>query len=452
MARDNKTGIQELLKKTYNACDPRPPASEAYYLDCGIARGSGDLTEEFIREIRNANDWLCFLFSGHLGCGKSSELVQLARALERGQSLGRCYLPVVVDVNDYLDDYDVAATDILLAIVTQLAATLRTQGKELKKSWLIQRAREAADVLFSDVNIDNVELYNAKVKLLKSDPSARQKVREALKPMLGGIVDEVNTVFDDARTQLKRLQPGYQDFVVIVDNLEKIQRVGKKEVGLDSQLELFIENSRHLTGLNAHLVYTVPLPVARRAAGQLQSIYGPLHVLPMVKVEERGTHHLYNAGHNCLRDILQKRLGNVSVKDFFVSDALNLLLKYSGGHVRGFMANVQRTVSYANNTPIPLEAVHKALQQPIRNASVGFSKRQWGLLSDLEASDDQQIDYADPDYLQLLENLSIFEYINGSGAANIVLSNRPWYAVNPILRELLPKSVPSKPSIKRKKK
>jgi len=285
--------------------------------------------------------------------------------------------------------------------------------------------------------LKEVELFKTKFQLLKRDPGARQKVRKALKPMLGGIVYEVNNVFEDARTQLKQLSSCYQDFVIIVDNLEKIQRVGEKDVRLVSQRELFIENSRHLTGLNAHLVYTLPLRVARQAAGQLDA-YGPLHVLPMIKIEERSGHSPYPAGLDCLRNLLQKRLGDVSVNEFFAPDALNFLLTYSGGHVRNFMSVVQRAVAYADGIPIPLDAAQRALQQTIRNASAGISKRQWELLAALEQSRDQQIDASDTDYLQILENLAIFEYINGSGVTDILTSNRPWYAVNPILRKQWP--------------
>ncbi|HQR31973.1 MAG TPA: hypothetical protein PLK30_04480, partial [Blastocatellia bacterium] len=39
------------------------------------------------------------------------------------------------------------------------------------------------------------------------------------------------------------------------------------------------------------------------------------------------------------------------------------------------------------------------------------------------------------EYLKMLENLSIFEYLNG-GSENEFEEATPWYAVNPIVREL----------------
>jgi hypothetical protein len=41
----------------------------------------------------------------------------------------------------------------------------------------------------------------------------------------------------------------------------------------------------------------------------------------------------------------------------------------------------------------------------------------------------------DPDFLAMLENLSVLEYING-GDGDPFAAAEPWYAVNPIVREL----------------
>lgn len=125
--------MPDLLKQIYNACDPYTPATAEYYCDCSEARGSSALTQEFQRHLALANDYLCFLLSGHIGCGKSSELADLARSLTSAAPPRVCYFPILINVSDYLDDYDAAPTDILLAIVAELADTLRDRiGVELK--------------------------------------------------------------------------------------------------------------------------------------------------------------------------------------------------------------------------------------------------------------------------------------------------------------------------------
>src|ERR1700704_4788900 len=117
--------MPDALKEIYNACDPYMPATAEYYSDCSAARGSGALSQEFQNHLRLAKDYVYFLFSGHIGCGKTSELRDLERSLINAAPERECYFPILLDVSEYLDDYDAAPTDILLAIVTELADTLR---------------------------------------------------------------------------------------------------------------------------------------------------------------------------------------------------------------------------------------------------------------------------------------------------------------------------------------
>jgi hypothetical protein len=73
--------MSDALKHIYNACDPYMPATAEYYYNCAEARGGSALVQEFQRHLFLANDYIYFLFSGHIGCGKSSELEQLKRSL-----------------------------------------------------------------------------------------------------------------------------------------------------------------------------------------------------------------------------------------------------------------------------------------------------------------------------------------------------------------------------------
>lgn len=98
--------MSDVLKQLYNACNPWKPAPPEHYLDCSEARGSGALAQTFVRHLSRAmgNGYLRFLFSGHVGCGKSSELEQLRHALAcPAPDAPRCF-PVVVNVSEYLDE------------------------------------------------------------------------------------------------------------------------------------------------------------------------------------------------------------------------------------------------------------------------------------------------------------------------------------------------------------
>lgn len=352
-----------------------------------------------------------------------------------------CYFPILLNVSDYLDDYDTTPTDILLAIVAELAETLREKaGVELTDNYFINRLNEIKGFFMSEVEINEGELTlgfaKAKIQRLKKDPTALQKVRALLEPKMSTMLEEINTVFDEARLAIKKHQQPCVDIVIILDNLEKIRRIAEKEEGLESQRELFLERYTQLTGMNAHFIYTIPLRLVRsHDSPQLEQRYGPMFVLPMIKVVERGTRQPYQPGIEALRSLLQKRLGDVALENAFAPDALDFLLNYSGGHVRNLMTFAQNACAYADSIPIPLQAAQRAVQQTVRIYSTGIPEHHWEKLASLDLSSDQKIPNGDDDYLIMLENLSVLEYMNGCGDDPFEVAE-PWYAVNPIVREL----------------
>lgn len=438
--------MTDILKRIYNACDPYLPASAEYYFDCSEARGETALAPIVQRHLMRADDYTCFLLSGHIGCGKSSELAKLERSLLEARQPQNCYFPVLIDVSEYLDDYDASSADILLAIVTELANALRTRlGVELRDNYFTKRLNEVKEFFLSEVEIKEGDLTlgaaKVKVQRLKKDPTARQKVRALLEPKMSTMLEEINLVFDEARLKIKkhRLDNAPQpcsDLVIILDNLEKIRKLGTEEEGLKSQRELFLERYTQLTGMRAHFIYTVPLRLVRSADGpQLQQRYGEVFVLPMIKVIERSTRHPYQPGIESLRTILQKRLGDVKLEDAITPEALDFLLKYSGGHVRNLMIFVQNSSVYTDVLPIPLSAAQKAIKQAVSTYSTAIPDPHWEKLVRLDLSSDQRIPNGDDDHLKMLENLSILEYLNG-GDEDPFAEAEPWYAVNPIVREL----------------
>ncbi|MFL6216046.1 MAG: hypothetical protein ACJ74J_19340 [Blastocatellia bacterium] len=437
--------MSEALKKIYNACDPYKPATDEYYCDCATARGESALVQRFLRHLNLSQVPLCFLFSGHIGCGKSSELGQLWEALENPVEGCARYFAILLDASDYLDDFDASTTDILLAIMTELAAELRNRlGIELKDSYFAKRLNEIKEFFLSDVEINEGELplFGAKLKIqrLKKDPEARKKVRARLEPRLSTLLEEMNLAFDEARLKIKTHQVPegerpYSDLVLIIDNLEKIRKIEGKSEGLDSQRELFLERYTQLTGMSAHVIYTVPLRLVRSANGPpLEQRYGPALVLPMIKIFERDPHQPFEAGLSGLRSLLQKRLGGIPLQDAFTDAALDFLLTYSGGHARNLLTFVQNACAYTDGIPIPLAAVQRAIQQAARTYSTAIPDHHWEKLARLDLSADNQIPNGDNDYLVMLENLSVLEYLDGGDDPFAVAG--PWYAVNPIVRQL----------------
>ncbi|KKD36723.1 hypothetical protein WN50_18295 [Limnoraphis robusta CS-951] len=99
------------LIQFYKACNPSKtidmanPEDRQYYIDFSSVRGS-----DLVREL-SGDEPTCQLFSGHIGCGKSTELFRLKDTLEQ---FG--YHVVYFESSQDLDMADVDVSDILLAI------------------------------------------------------------------------------------------------------------------------------------------------------------------------------------------------------------------------------------------------------------------------------------------------------------------------------------------------
>lgn len=441
--------MPDILKKIYNACNPLRPATAEYYVDCTQVRGSNAMAKQFIRALTlTDNDYKHLLFSGHQGCGKSSELEHLSLKLNNPDNGNKRYFPILMHSEDYLDPYDVTPIDILLAIVAEVASTLRDKAKiELKDSYFKKRLDDIRDFLLTERELKTeLSLFGIKAQVarLQKDPESRKQVRDKLLPQMTTVLDEINSVFDAARIELKRLkvdtdeQP-YHDFVLIIDDLEKIQRVSGHDEGSSSYKELFIDRAPMLRSLKAHVVYTVPLSLVRAQGANLKTIYGfSPFVLPMIKVERRGTHAPYVAGNLCLRQLLQKRAGDTPLDDIITLDALNWLIKYSGGHVRYFLSFIQQAATYVDASPITMKAARSALKSDINLMAASVRKDWWQKLADLERSPRQTIDNNDLDFRLMLEQNFILEYLNGDEEQqdDDFSADAPWYSVHPIIREL----------------
>jgi len=442
--------MSDILEQLYNHCDPLTPAQPKDYTDLSEVRGGDTFIHTFCEELKRSRSRVHTLFTGHSGCGKSSELKKLESELDTDapQHSHSRYFPVYIDAAEYVDIFDASTEEILLAVVTEIAAQFREKAQiELKNTTLANLmsgvVEIARSVKPSKATLD-LKLIKLELGLNRADPSIRKKVREHLIPRTTTLLDEINALFIEARTRLREKTDAngnqvYHDFILILDNLEKIQTLGGRAQGEASYRALFIEGGQQFIRLNCHAIFTVPLSLARAAGKELMQLYGnePI-VLSNVKVEERGSYKRWDAGRNALRALLAERCHPYTVEQCMDKDALDELLTYSGGHVRQFLNFVRRSTLYTDAAPIPLDAMQRAISQAVPSYSVGVADATWEMLAALELSDDQEWDTSDETKRDLMEGLFVLEYVNGDRKQNFLNKSMPWYAVHPIVRALNP--------------
>jgi hypothetical protein len=307
-----------------------------------------------------------------------------------------------------LDEHDIKAIDIFLPLLSEVATTLRAYGIQLEPTYLNKKLSEFSDLLTREVDINGIKTPFLDLKLLPQNPEILKQVRASLEEQPSTLIAEVNNVLHQARVAIKERHK-FHELVVILDNLEKVSSSSPHQ-----QTALFLDSAAQLTGLQVHLLLTLPLSLVRKCGGQLEATYGRSpFVLPMIKVEDR-QQRPFHAGYARFREIVEVRMpGQCKRSEAFEEDALDWLIRYSGGDIRSFMRNIRTAVTLSKQLPVKLDIAQKSLRQSVATFSTSIPESHWIKLAKLQQSATQTIDNNDPDFRQMLEQLTVLEYING---------------------------------------
>lgn len=434
---------EEIQIAVYNAFEPNVAATSQYYADCKEARGGSDLVNKMIRRLKSVNNEnsaknenLRYLFTGHLGCGKSSELLHLANEIE----MGTTFFPIYIDFEEYLDIQDTTLEDIFLGMISEIASRCREKFKIQAKAESYSLVKKIAG-FFGDISVKGevglpFDIAKLNVEKLRQNPNLRQQIRQAIQQdEKKSLFSELNDFITEIELRLKQ-ETEFNKLIIIADSLEKVKRFEKEENELVSQKKLFIDRVEQMTGIVTNVIYTVPLSLYRSHYGtQLPQLYSKnVFVLPMVKIHRRGEFdETFEIGRKELTEIINKRLKHTgtSIEKVFKEDALEYLLKYCGGHIRSLVRFVQEASIAVDELPIDYKAARESVKEEVRGFAAAVRENYWDKLAKLESSTNQQIENGDDDYSKMLESLAILEYMNGD---EVEADDDVWYAVNPSIR------------------
>ncbi|MGF1535082.1 MAG: ATP-binding protein [Elainellaceae cyanobacterium] len=425
------------LRRFYRACNPtrtlkvEDPQDRKYYIDFSPVRGS-----DLIRELRRmitilaTDEPTCQLFTGHIGCGKSTELLRLKAELDM-----EGFHTVYFESSRDLDLADIDVTDILLAIAQRVSASLEAIDIHLRPRYFASLFEEVSTFLKTPVNLNvEAELSLGIGKITaqtRESPRLRDRLRQYLEPRTSSILEAINAeLFTRANEELK--QRGKRGLVVIVDNLDRVDS-SLKPSGRSQPEYLFVDRGDQLKQLNCHVVYTIPLVlVFSNELGRLINRFGvDPKVLPMVPVR-LPSGEICEPGLALLRQMVlarafpeksaPERLTRV-LEVFDHPDTLDRLCSISGGHVRNLLVLLNRCLQQ-EDPPISRACLESIIAQRRNELSLAITGDEWPLLQKIMQ---QRQDVRGEDaYKLLLRSLFVFEYRHGG---------QLWNDINPILAE-----------------
>jgi hypothetical protein len=314
-------------------------ADDPRYVDCNKARGIPSIAER-IKLWASGSPPRTLLFSGYIGDGKTTLLRWLAAQLEQ-----KGYFVAFAQVDQRLHPSDVDVEDVILLVLAVVDQRLReVYGETLQDSLLQQRLQGLWELLTRDINAPKIEVNVPLLKLIadmKAAPGVRQELRSRLRMVQGPTFLEVTNLYLERAQQIIQ-DRGRKQLVVILDGFDRLFRGVPSDVSPD--LRLLLDQASQLNLINAHVIYTISLSLARRQRENLSARYGnrPI-VLPLIPPLQRdGQPHV--EGLNALKEIIAKRLEQVgtTLAQAFDSEAtVERLCQVNGGYLRGLMALVQ---------------------------------------------------------------------------------------------------------------
>ena len=340
---------------------------------------------------------------------------------------------VYVDTSSLLNPYEYSFTDVLLAIVTQTARQLQAEyGIQLRPSYWKRRMDEVRRTLLSDVEFKQLEAKGdagpfgisgtLALKARDSD-QVRKQLWHELSTEKTTLVREFHDLLDQqARTKIR--QQGYQDLVLIVDWLEKLQPA-RRDTEADPYEALFLLNAGLFQSLGVHLVLTLPLSMAYSATQQrLTLAYNRTPILiNAVRVAKLFPAAQRNVGRQALLNLLEQRFlhapeGRVKFADVFPDRGLaEQVVEFSGGHPRTLLILLRECCSFRDSLPITPEAFAGAKRKMVEAVSRQVREEWYEPLADVHLTHRIK---NDAEHQRMLLNLCILSYSNGEPLYDVV--------------------------------
>lgn len=436
------------LPQLYRVCNPSATLNlsestgKNYYIDFSSVR-SGNTIDELQANITlcSPETPTCQLFTGHIGCGKTTELLRLKSILEEAG-----FQVVYFELSQVLDLSDTDIGEILLAIsiyLSQGCTDLRLNDSTPTWKILVQEL----DRIFERYEEYTREVYRTTLKkeaisslsdfLKKIALSARHlsemrwELRQYLEPRISFLIEAINTeIIAPLGAQLK--QRGKNGLVTIVDNFDRLEAV-PKPWGRSQPEYLFVDRGEQLCKLNCHMVYTIPLSlILSKDFGIINQRFGcDAKILPAIPVRDRQGKS-FSAGIEQLQQMILARAFphlDLSERQAFIPQlfddrqTLERLCYISGGHARNLLRLLHRCIEKERHLPLSRNVLEVAIRERCNQLVLSLSEEERKVLR--HVTQIKRISGA-PHSPFLLRNLFVFEYEDNEGF---------WFDINPILLE-----------------
>jgi energy-coupling factor transporter ATP-binding protein EcfA2 len=367
--------------------------------------------------IKGTNEPEKFLFTGHRGNGKSTELAKLQLLLQ--ESKEPFFFIVRYSVKQVLSLYDLTYVDVLLSLGLQLFEEVTRQNMAVNQAVLVNILNFTKDIS-KEIQVSGtfgaevggeLNVYAAKLSnKYKLEHQTRLAMRETVSKRIDDLLHNIDLLIREVERVTKRRT------LVIIEDLDKADLgVAKK---------LFYDYANSLLSPRVSVIYTFPIALRHdNDFIQVTSSFPNMEILPNFKPNKRNGDP-DEKGRECLKNILTRRVDASLIEP----DALEELVTASGGIPRELIVSARQSClegATSDKTVIDVPTARAALMRRRRDFESLLDTSQRQLLAKIHATKSIENDEA---HRKLLHNLSALEYRNDT----------VWYDVHAVVQPFLP--------------
>ena len=360
----------------------------------GVDLGEGRLREPPVRGY--------YLFCGHRGSGKSTELRNLRN---RFHDAGLFHV-VFADAAVELDVHNLRYQDVLLHLAAKLAEQLEASDRPIDSihlqplyEWFTERvekreqtrqfAQEAKAGMEATPSIPFLaKVFGSISVAFKTNASYKEELRLVLKNYFTDFADAFNKLITRSEEVLD------QRLLFVVDGTDRLD-------GEDATA-YFRTDVHQLQQVKGLFIYCAPIHLAYEG-GRVAQDFNKVFHLPMVKVENEGGSP-NEEGLCVMRQMLELRADS----SLFDADVADRLARISGGHPRELLLLLSDAFVHAENKRFDAPSVDAAIVSLASEYRRLLDPKDYRVL----ASNDAGGEIGAEDANRLLYNLALLEYNN----------------------------------------
>ncbi len=333
------------------------------WVDTHAARGGASLdrltkmlgVDMATGKLRNAPERGYYLFCGHRGSGKSTELRHIGNQLNKPE----IYHVVLADAALELDVHNLRYQDILFHLAGKLLESLHKRGVHIDPvhlrnldDWFTEHveksettrnfAMEAKAGVEASLTIPVLAKVFARISTtFQANATHKEELRRTLRNYFSDFASAFNHFIEAAQSELG------QPILFVVDGTDRL--------GEEDALAFFTTDVHQLQQVHGLFIYCAPIRLAYQG-NALGGDFDEVFHLPMIRVEEEdGSPN--DGGRETMRRMLLRR----AHEDLFEPDVVDYLVQHCGGHPRDLLRLLQGAFSHAEGERFDLHGARRAV-------------------------------------------------------------------------------------------